>query len=332
MKRSLFLGAAVLTALVCLASQAEAAKAKKNTTARSAAVPADGAEVPPKAAAPACLGAIVVDAATGRTLYEENADVAARPASVLKLMDLLILLERIDAGTLKLTDAVTITAEASRIGGSQVYLKEKEVFSIDELLYAMVVPSANDAATALAIHVAGSKDAFLELMNQRAKALGMNATVFHSVHGLPPGPGQEPDVTTPRDLARLCLALLKHKDTLRYTSVHERPFRPDAKEPFIMRTHNHLMAEFEGCDGLKTGYYKEAGFSIAATAQRQGRRVIAIVMGSQTRVVRDQKAQELLAKGFLALAEVSPLPPVPAAPVPAVPAGAPPAPPPHGRP
>jgi len=246
---------------------------------------------------------IVVDAATGQVLAEDHADANCYPASVVKLMDLLIILEKAESGALKFTDSVTVTAEASRIGGSQVYLKEKEVFSIDELLYALMIQSANDAATALAIQVAGSKEAFVEFMNKRAQALGMKATAYHSVHGLPPGKGQEHDVTTPRDMAALSMELLKHKDTLRYTSVRERPFRPDAKEPFIMRNHDHLLGSFEGCDGLKTGYYREAGYSIAATAQRNGLRVIAIVMGSATKEARDSKAKETAGPGLATLAE-----------------------------
>jgi serine-type D-Ala-D-Ala carboxypeptidase (penicillin-binding protein 5/6) len=281
------------------------------------------AVAPATTAKPAYIGAIVVDAASGRTLFEDQADAAGHPASVVKLMDMLIILERIEAGTVKLTDPVTITAEASQIGGSQVYLKEKEVFSVDELLYAMMIQSANDAATALAIHVAGSKDAFVDLMNQHAQGLGMRSTLFHSVHGLPPGKGQEHNVSSARDLAVLSLALLKHPDILRYTSARERPFRPSAKEPFIMRTHNHLLGYFDGCDGLKTGYYTEGGYTIVATAQRNGTRVVAVVVGSPTRPERDAKAKELLTRGFATLS--SALPPTTAA-SPAAPAVAPAAP------
>lgn len=247
------------------------------------------------------LGALVMDADTGKVIFEDNADVVAYPASVLKLMDLLVILEKIDEGVVKLDDMVTVDAETSKIGGSQVYLAEKEVFSVEDLLYALMVQSANDAATALAIHIGGSKEGFVQLMNEKAQQLGMKSTVFHSIHGLPPGKGQEPDVTTPRDLSLLCLALLKHPDTLKYTSVIERPFRINAKEPFIMRNHNHLLSSYAGCDGLKTGFYSAAGFSIAATAQRNGVRVLAIVMGSTNRKTRDAKTAELLSKGFMAI-------------------------------
>jgi serine-type D-Ala-D-Ala carboxypeptidase (penicillin-binding protein 5/6) len=242
------------------------------------------------------LGAIVVDAVTGDVLYENHADVQGYPASVIKLMDLLVILEKIEEGALKLDDLVTVTAESSTIGGSQVYLKEHEVFSVDDLLYAMVVQSANDAATALAIHVAGTKDGFVDLMNEKAQAIGMKSTVIHSVHGLPPSADQEPDLSSPRDIALLCSELLKHKDTLRYTATAERGFRNDT---FMMRNHNPLITTFQGCDGFKTGYYTKAGFSIAATATRKDDRVIAVIMGSLDKKIRNAKAAELLSKGFM---------------------------------
>ncbi len=255
------------------------------------------------------LGAIVIDADTGKVLFEDNADAKGYPASVVKLMDLLILLEAIESNRLHLQDPVTVTAEASRIGGSQVFLKENEVFPIEDLLYSVIVQSANDATTALAIHFAGSKEAFVEEMNKRARKIGMKDTVFHSVHGLPPGKGQLPDVSTPRDLAILSRELLmKHPETLQYTSTKERPFRADASEPFIMRSHNHLLKTMEGCDGLKTGYFRKAGFSIAATAKKGGVRAIAIVLGSSDRKVRDAKARELLSKGLMELAANAPNP------------------------
>ena len=248
------------------------------------------------------LGAIVVDASTGKVLFEDQADAKGYPASILKLMDLLIILEKIEQRQLSLQDQVPVSAKAAKTGGSQVWLAEKESFTLEEMLYALMVQSANDAAVALAEKVAGSTDGFVELMNKRAKQLGMNSTVFHSVHGLPPAAGQEHDVTTARDFSLLCRELLKHKDTLRYTSTRERPFRPNvANKTVIMRTHNHLLGHVEGCDGLKTGYIAQAGFSIAVTASRNGQRVIVVVLDSADRKVRDAKAAELVAKGFAAL-------------------------------
>lgn len=248
------------------------------------------------------LGAIVVDAATGRVLFEDHADARGYPASVLKLMDLLLILEKVERGQLSFQDPVPVSAKAARTGGSQVWLAEKEVFSVDEMLYAVMVQSANDAAVALAEKAAGSTDAFVELMNQRARQLGMSNTVFHCVHGLPPAAGQEHDLTTARDFSLLCRELLRHKDTLRYTATRERTFRPNAgKKTVTMRTHNHLLGHVEGCDGLKTGWIAQAGYSIAVTASRGGQRVIAVVLDSADRKARDAKAAELLAKGFAAI-------------------------------
>jgi len=248
------------------------------------------------------LGAIVVDAATGKVLYEDHADTKGYPASVLKLMDLLIILEKIEHKQLSLQDPIPVSAKASRTAPSRVNLAYKESFSVDEMLYALMIQSANDAAVALAEKVAGSTDAFIELMNRRARDLGMHDTVFHSVNGLPPGRGQEHDVTTARDLAVLCREVLKHPQTLRYTSVRERRFRPHvAGKTVTMRNHNHLLGQVAGCDGLKTGYIKASGYSIAVTAARHGQRVIAIVFDSATLKVRDAKAAELLDRGLAAL-------------------------------
>ena len=253
-------------------------------------------------------GAIVEDAATGNVLFEDQADVRGYPASMQKLMDLLIILQKIERGQLSLKDQVPVSAKAAQTGGSQVWLAEKEVFSLDDMLYALMVQSANDAAVALAEKVAGSTDAFVELMNQKAKELGMNSTVFHSVHGLPPSPGQEHDVTTARDFAILCREVVKHPEALRYTSTREKPFRPNVpNKTVVMRTHNHLLGHIEGCDGLKTGYFALAGYSIAVTAARNGQRVIVVVLDSPDLKTRDHKATELVAKGFAALAATRPV-------------------------
>lgn len=243
-------------------------------------------------------GAITLNAANGAVLFEDNADAIGYPASSLKLMALLIILEKVESGAIRLGDRVTVTAEAARMGGSQVYLKEKETFAVDELLDALMIQSANDAAVALAIQVAGSRDAFVRLMNEKAKALGMKNTHFVSPHGLPPSSGQTPDTTTARDLGLLGLELAKHPLAFRYTSTKIRGFRNDT---FEMRNHNNLLGVVDGVDGFKTGYFRAAGYTIVATAQREGVRIIAVVLGSEDRKMRDQKATELLAAGFLAV-------------------------------
>jgi len=241
------------------------------------------------------VSALLINADTGEHLFADNVDAPVYPASALKLMVLLLILERIEQGTMNLDDIVQVTDEAYRMGGSQVYLDPKEQFPVDELLYALMVQSANDAAVALATHAAGSTEGFVELMNRKAEELGMQNTRFHSVHGLPPASGQEADVTTARDFALLCRELTKRPEVFKYTGTREKGFRDDT---FMMRNHNHLLGKVAGCDGFKTGYFTAAGFSIAATASRGGVRVIALVMGSKDRKVRDAKATELLNRGF----------------------------------
>lgn len=239
--------------------------------------------------------ALLLNASTGEVLFEKNADATIYPASSLKLMVLLVILEQIEQGLLKLDDVVQVTVEAYKMGGSQVYLDPKEQFPVEDLLYALMIQSANDAAVALASHVAGSKDAFVKMMNQKAQELGMKKTTFYSVHGLPPSKGQKVDVSSARDFGILCRYMSTKPEVFKYTSAKVRDFRGGE---FIMRTHNHLLKQVDGCDGFKTGYFVKAGFSIAATAKRDGVRIIAIVMGSKNRKTRDAKAIELINKGF----------------------------------
>jgi D-alanyl-D-alanine carboxypeptidase (penicillin-binding protein 5/6) len=199
---------------------------------------------------------------------------------------------------------VPVSAKAAETGESQVWLAQGEVFSVEDLLYALMIKSANDAAVALAEKVAGSTDEFVALMNHRARELGMRSTRFTTVNGLPPGRGKAYDKTTARDLTILCRELLKYPGTLRYTSTRQRPFRQNVPSRMVLlQTHNHLLARVEGCDGLKTGYTAAAGFSIAATASRNGQRVIAVVLGSIDSKTRDSKAATLIDKGFAALAK-----------------------------
>ncbi len=266
----------------------------------------------PKKAAPAgtIKGAIVMDASSGSILYEENADEVSPPASMTKLMTFAVLDDLIRAGTITWQTPVTVTAADSKIGGTQVWLAEKEVFPVEELVYAMMIQSANDAAYALAHASAGSVEAFVALMNAKAHALGMNHTIFVSPHGLPPVGRKvaNGDLTTPRDFARLCQYLLTQTDVLKYTSVKERKFRPDSPTHVIdMLNHDHLLG-VPGVDGLKTGYTEAAGYCLSSTAERAGRRVIVVVMGAlgpgglhDLGKYRDKVATELIERGFAAL-------------------------------
>ena len=250
-------------------------------------------------------GAVVIDAATGEILQEDHASAVSYPASMVKLANLFVVLDDVRAGKLRLDEPVIITREAEEIGAQQVWLKEGEVFPLEELIYAMMVHSANDAATAVAIRTSGSREAHAARMTAVAQRIGLNKTVFHSVHGLPPGKGQEPDLTSALEMARLAKALLdEHPETLRYTSVAVRPFRKE--NPLQLTSSNKLLDRVAGCDGLKTGYIAASGFSITATAQRDGRRVIAVILGSKDSKVRDAKAAEWIEAGF---AKLPPLPP-----------------------
>ena len=258
-----------------------------------------------KVAAPPYLGAIVTDAETGQVLFEDHADVVTPPASMTKLMTFAVLHDKLVSGAITLETPVTVTAADSRIGGTQVWLKEKEIFPVEELLYAMMIQSANDAAHALACATAGSAEAFVELMNIKAHELGLTHTTFRTPHGLPPANRRvtDGDLTTPRDYATLSRHLLLHTDVTKYTSERQRKFGVGRRTPdrvIEMNNHNHLLGKVAGVDGLKTGFTNGAGYCLTATVQRDGRRIIAVVMGSPDSKIRDIKTTELIQRGFAA--------------------------------
>lgn len=251
-------------------------------------------------AAPAVLegdfaSAIVIDAATGMTLVAVNERELRQPASMLKMMTELIVLERVAKGDLRLEDKVRVSANASKMGGSQVYLAHGEEFPVEELLHALAIHSANDASAALAEHVAGSTEAFVDLMNLRAKELGMTDTVFHTVHGLPPAWKQEPDITSARDMAILGRELIRHPEALEWASVKTMPFR-DGK--FTLHNPNKLVGTYRGLDGIKTGYTAPAGFCVTASAVQMGTRLISVVMGCPSDNGRANETTRLLSYGF----------------------------------
>lgn len=238
---------------------------------------------------------IVVEAHTGRILEGENTHLALPPASITKLMLAAVVLDKLDSGQIKLDDRVTVSAEASGMGGSQVFLKPGESFTLEEMMKAVMVASANDAAYAVAEFAAGSREAFVELMNKKAEKLGMTDSRFYSMHGLPPSAGQEPDLSSCADLALLARELLNRPKLLEWTALKTEPFRDGT---LVMQNHNRLMNRFAGMDGLKTGFYREAGYSLVATAKRNNLRLIAVVMGSPAAKVRDGVADEKLKKYF----------------------------------
>jgi len=239
-----------------------------------------------------------MEAGSQRILWEDHAGAEAYPASMTKMMNVFVVFDELNAGSLRLDQPVEVTREIAQVGARQVWLKEGEVFPLEELLYATLIHSANDAATALAIACSGSREAHAAKMNAKAQTLGLTRTRFHNVHGLPPGPGQQVDVSCARDMARLADALIiEHPEIFKYSSISTRPFREN--NPVLLTTSNKLLKRVEGCDGLKTGYFHAGGFSITATAERNGVRIIAVVMGCKNADTRNQWAERLLERGFI---------------------------------
>jgi serine-type D-Ala-D-Ala carboxypeptidase (penicillin-binding protein 5/6) len=227
---------------------------------------------------------IVMDAATGKVLEEQNAHERRGPASITKLMVVLIVMEKLARGEIKLEDKITASKEASKIGGSQVYLKEGEVFTLEELMQATMIHSANDGAYAIAQFVSGNVEDFVALMNEKAKYLKMADTEFYTVHGLPPAKDQKEDLTSCYDLAILARAVLQYPKVLEWSSTKKTEFRGGK---FILSNTNKLLTRMPEVDGLKTGYYRACGFNIVATAKRGELRLIVVSMGSTTGKLRD---------------------------------------------
>jgi len=257
-----------------------------------AAAPAKGGQFTPEAPYRAAL---VLDRDSGQVLFAKDEHLRWPPASMTKMMTLLITMERVRDKSIGLDDMVTASAWASKIGGSQVYLREGERFPLRELLKAIVIASANDGAVAVAEYVAGSTDAFVALMNQRAKELGLADSEFHSVHGLPPGRGQQPDLMSAADLAIVARKLAEFPEIVEWAAMSEAPFRDGQLQ---MRNTNHLVRTYAGADGLKTGYYAAAGFEVTATATRDGLRLLAVVLGAPTKKGCFDEAAKLLTSGF----------------------------------
>ena len=290
----IFLRRPLVSLLLCAAVVVPAAAAKSRPSR-------------PAESGAAYKGAIIMDAATGNVLFEDHDGESSPPASMTKLMTFAVLHDKLSAGALTLQTPITVTAADSKIGGTQVWLKENEVFTVEELIYAVMIQSANDAAHALARTAGGSVPAFVDLMNAKARELGMTHTTFRTPHGLPPSNRRiaEGDLTTPHDFALLCRYLLLKTDVIKYTSVKRRAFGAPARGT-MMDNHDHLLGRVEGVDGLKTGFTNGAGFCLSATAQRNGRRIIVVVMGSPDSKTRDIKVAEMLERGFAVLPPTTP--------------------------
>ncbi len=263
------------------------------------AVGAAGPEVP----APS---AILMDVATGTILYQKNANERLSPASVTKVMTLLLVMEALKSGCIGWDDTVIASETAAAKGGSQVYLKEGEAMSMDEMLKSVVVSSANDCATALAEHIAGSEAAFVEMMNARAAELGLTDTHFVNCTGLDDDPNAAEHLTTAHDIAVMSRELLRHEEIKKYTTIWMDTVR---NGQFGLSNTNKLVRFYEGTTGLKTGYTSGAGHCLSASAKRDGIELVAVVLHCSSSADRFQSAKALLDYGFANYALVSAEPP-----------------------
>ncbi len=241
----------------------------------------------------ACKSAVLMEAKTGKILYEKNADEGLPPASVTKIMTLLLVMEAIEQGKLDWDDMVTASAHACSMGGSQIYLKENERMSVEDMVKSVVIASANDAALALAEHIAGSEKNFIEMMNEKALQLDMLNTKFENTNGLDDTTLNH--YTSARDIAIMSKELIKHERILEYSSIWMDTIRDGA---FGLTNTNRLVRFYSGCNGLKTGSTSKAGFCVSATAKRDGMTLICVVMGAENRDVRNQIATQLFDWGF----------------------------------
>lgn len=238
--------------------------------------------------------AILIDSASGKVLYEKNAQEKLPMASMTKIMSMLLIMEEIDKGNLSYTDKVLISKNASGMGGSQVFLQAGEEYQVEDLLKCIAVSSANDAVVAMAEKISGTVDAFVARMNDKAKSLGLTATHFANPHGL----DNENHYSTAQDMAKIAQELLKHEDILRFTSTYEDYLtKPDGSQIWLVNT-NRLVRFYDGVDGLKTGYTTKAGYCLTATAKKNNMRLISVVMKSSSAENRSKDTATLLTYGF----------------------------------
>ena len=238
--------------------------------------------------------AILIEESTGKVIYEKNADEQLNPASMTKIMSLILIFDALDQNKITLDDEVVVSKDASSMGGSQVYINEKEVYKVEELIKGVAIASANDAVVALAEKISGSKEKFVEQMNAKAKMLNLKNTNFVNPHGL----DAENHFSSARDMSIMAKELLKYKDVLKYTSKYEDYFKkPDGSSIWLVNT-NKLVKFYEGMDGLKTGYTEAAGYCLTATASKNNLRFISVVMGENSIEDRTEDTLKLMNFGF----------------------------------
>lgn len=243
---------------------------------------------------PNSKSAILIEPTTKTILFEKNVHEKYAPASMTKIMSMLLIMEEIDSGRLKLSDLVLISKNASSMGGSQIFLEEGSNIKVEELLKGIAIASGNDAVVALAEKIAGSESAFVDLMNNKLKILGLKDTHFANSHGL----DADNHYSSAYDMAMIALELLKHPTILKYTSIYEDYFnKPDGSKTWLVNT-NKLVRFYEGIDGLKTGYTTSALYCLTATGMRNNIRFISVVMGVPTTEKRSSDTVNLLSYGF----------------------------------
>ena len=250
-------------------------------------VKSDGTNIEAKAA-------LLMEPMSGKIIYEKNAEEKFAPASVTKVMTMLLTMEAVDSGKIKLEDKVTCSENAKKMGGSTMLLDTGEIRTVEELLKGVAIASGNDAAVALAEYLGGTETDFVSMMNKRAQELGMNNTTFKNCNGLP----AEGHLSTAKDIAIMSKELLKHPKVLKYTGTYMDSISEGRKSPIELVNHNKLVRFFEGCDGLKTGFTDEAKYCISATATRNGVRMLSVIMGAPTYKIRNRDAGVLLNYGF----------------------------------
>ncbi|WP_379129831.1 D-alanyl-D-alanine carboxypeptidase family protein [Paenibacillus sp. sgz500958] len=235
--------------------------------------------------APGARSAILLDAGTGTIIYEKNSHDKLPPASITKIMTMLLTVEALDDGRLQLTDKVRTSEYAASMGGSQIFLEPGEEMSVDEMLKGIAMASGNDASVAMAEKIAGSESAFVDMMNNRAAELGMQDTHFANCNGLP----SDNHYSSAHDIALMSRELLKHERIIKYTGAYQDYLRKDSEKPFWLVNTNKLVRFYTGADGLKTGYTSEAKFCLSATASRDGLRAVAVVLGEPNTKTRNSE-------------------------------------------
>ncbi|RYG74620.1 D-alanyl-D-alanine carboxypeptidase [Lentibacillus lipolyticus] len=244
--------------------------------------------------APDAKSAILMERDTGKVIYEKNTDEKLAPASMTKIMTLLLIMEAIDEGELKKDETLRISERAASMGGSQIFLEQGEEMTVDNLLKGVAIASANDASVALAERIAGSEKAFVKMMNQKAKALGLENTQFQNSTGLP----AEDHYSTAHDMAVMAKKLLAYESVTDYTSIYEDYLRKGQENEFWLVNTNKLVKSYPGVDGLKTGYTNEAKYCLTATAEKNNMRMIAVVMGTDTTKKRNASVSKMLDYAF----------------------------------